>query len=90
MDSKKENKKGKHSWGDKYKAKKWWKKKVHSKHKGVTFKMQGTRAAKWISQICIDRKQIYLGCFPFNKKGELEAALAYRTALKNHKQNNKK
>lgn len=51
-----------------------------SKFIGVYFKQQKGRRPLWISQICVNYKQIYLGCFSFTNEGELEASKIYEEA----------
>lgn len=70
----------------KYGAKKWVnsKTKIKSKYKGVCYKQQGNKKPIWVAQICVNYKQIHLGSFPFTKKGELMAAIAYIDAVKKY------
>ena len=46
-----------------------WRSKTSSKYKGVTF---DSSRKKWISQINIDRKHIYIGRFKCEKRAALE------------------
>ena len=63
-------------------AKKWTSDRAIPKsiYKGVCYKKQDKRAPRWIAQITVDYKTMYLGSFPFTDTGERMAARAYENA----------